>query len=80
MAMEIATALLLVFAFSGGYGLREWVSRQRRSAAKKRYVERKAAEKILLNRIAPSESKRTSASYRIAALANSVGARTYGGA
>jgi hypothetical protein len=78
--MEIATAVLLLFAFSGGYGLREWVSRQRRSAAKKRYVERKAAEKILLNGIALSESKRTSVRSRIDALANSVGARTHGGA
>src|SRR5450631_2654198 len=43
LVMITLAALLLLAGFAGGYGVREIVSRRRRAAEKRGYLERKAA-------------------------------------
>ena len=68
--MGIEAALLLIAGFAGGYGVRELVSRRRRTAERRQYLERRAAsQRQLLER-------RVSARSIIDRLASSVGATT----
>jgi hypothetical protein len=77
--MEIAAVLLLFVGFAAGYAARELVSRRRRAAAKRQYLERKAAEDDFLESTVVDQFIKTTTRSRIETLANAVGARTHGG-
>ena len=61
--IEIAAPLLLLAGFAGGYGVRELVSRRRRVAAERRYLERlakrKAAARSVIEELASATGART---------------------
>ena len=61
--IEIAAPLLLLVGFAGGYGVRELVSRRRRAAAERRYLdrqaERKAAARSVIEELAIATGART---------------------